>query len=146
MVGLWRWTLALSTLAAALAGGLLAAWLAEATWVVLRVVGAVLATGAAAVVGWPPARYRAWGFQLRDADVRVRRGVLWRTVSVVPHARIQHVDTRRGPLERRVGLARLVIYTAGTRGASVPILGLDEEAAERLREELATTSGLEDAV
>jgi membrane protein YdbS with pleckstrin-like domain len=47
-------------------------------------------------------------------------------------ARIQHVDTTTGPVERRLGLATVVLYTAA--GASViPALAQDEAAAVRER-------------
>ncbi len=104
------------------------------------------AVGAAIAVLLPPARYRAWRFRLREGDLVVRRGVLWRTVSVVPHARIQHVDTRHGPLERRLGLSRVIVHTAGSTGASVEVPGLSLEEAEALRERLAALGGGDDAV
>ncbi len=34
------------------------------------------------------------------------------TRTLVPMARVQHVDTRRGPLQRRLGLSTVVFYTA----------------------------------
>ncbi|HEY8470860.1 MAG TPA: PH domain-containing protein [Longimicrobiales bacterium] len=105
---------------------------------------ALLCLAAAAL--HPRARYRSWGYRLRDAALLVRRGVLWRTISIVPHARIQYVDTRRGPLERALGLATVVVYTAGTRGAAVRIPGLDAAHAEALRDRLAALVGADDAV
>jgi membrane protein YdbS with pleckstrin-like domain len=95
---------------------------------------------------YPRARYRAWGYRLRDADLLVRRGVFWHTVTIVPHARIQYVDTRRGPLERALGLATVVVYTAGTRGAAVRIPGLDSAQAEALRDRLAALVDADDVV
>jgi len=100
----------------------------------------------AAAAYLPPARYRAWAFQLRPAGLLVRQGLLWRSVSVVPHARIQYVDTRRGPLERALGLATVVVYTAGSRGAAVRIPGLAVADAEALRDRLAALGDADDAV
>lgn len=94
----------------------------------------------------PPIRYGAWRFVLREEHVYLRRGVLFRTTSIVPHARIQHVDTRHGPIDRWLGLASLVIYTAGTRGAIVTIPALEAGEAENLRDHLAALSGAGDAV
>lgn len=108
--------------------------------------GVVALAWLAAAAFLPRARYRAWGFQLRAAGLLVRRGVLWRSVSVVPHARIQYVDTRRGPLERALGLATVVVYTAGSRGAAVRIPGLDAGDAEALRDRLAALGDADDAV
>ena len=47
---------------------------------------------------------------------------------------MQHLDLKRGPLERSHRLASLVLHTAGTRLSAVSISGLDDADAERLRE------------
>jgi len=106
----------------------------------------VAALTLAAALFVPPLRYRNWGFALRETDLYLRYGVLFRTTSIVPHARIQHVDTRHGPLDRWLGLAEVVVFTAGSRGAivSIPALGMD--TAESLRDRLAALSGAGDAV
>lgn len=105
---------------------------------------AILTVAAAAI--FPGLRYRAWRFALRDRDVYLRRGVLFRTTSIVPHARIQHVDTRHGPIDRWLGLARLVVFTAGTQGAIITIPALAADEAEEIRDRLAALSGVGDAV
>jgi uncharacterized protein len=104
----------------------------------------VLAAIHAAVM--PPLRYRAWRFVLRSGDLVLRRGVIFHRTSIVPHARIQHVDTHHGPLDRALGLADLVVYTAGTRGAIVTVPALDRDTAEGLRDQLIELSGTGDAV
>ncbi|QLG26834.1 PH domain-containing protein [Halorarum halophilum] len=102
----------------------------------------------AAVVGVVLAllRYRVWRFEVRGDSLYLVRGVLTRTDTSVPFVRVQHVDTRRGPVERAVGLASVVVYTAGTRGADITIPGLTPERARTLRErlrDLATESELD---
>lgn len=94
----------------------------------------------------PPRRYRHFTFRVGPADVRVAHGWLWRTESVVLHSRIQHVDTRQGPVERMLGLATVVVFTAGSVGAMVGIPGLAAARAEALRDELVRLSGTDDAV
>ena len=94
----------------------------------------------------PPARYRAWGYRLGESDLYLRQGVLVRTTSIVPHARIQHVDTRHGPVDRYLGLTDVVVYTAGTRGAILTIPALGADRAEELRDRLVALSGAGDAV
>lgn len=132
-----------------------AAGLAVALWVFNRFMGGLFPPVLLAVVAvlglaltaiWPSARYRAWGFQVREDDLFVRRGVLSRTTSVVPHARIQHVDTRSDLLERWLGLARVIVYTAGIRGTELIIPGLAAKEAEELRDRLAALGGVGDAV
>ena len=54
----------------------------------------------------------------------------------MPFARVQHIDLAQGPIERRYGLARLILHTAGTRGASIPLPGLAREEAEAMRDRI----------
>jgi len=89
-------------------------------------------------------RYRIWRFEVQDDALFLHRGVLTRIRTVVPFVRVQHVDTQRNPLERMVGLSRVVVYTAGSRGADVTIPGLRPERAEALREQLRTLAGEHD--
>jgi hypothetical protein len=78
--------------------------------------------------------YTRW--QLDGDALRVRRGRFWRSEVLVPRARVQHLDIERGPIERRFGLATLVVHTAGTRLNAVRQPGFDEAAATRLRDAL----------
>lgn len=82
------------------------------------------------------ARYCNWAFDLKQDYVHIQHGVFRKVVTVVPHVRIQHIDTDRGPLERVLGLASAKIYTAGSRGADISIPGLKKERAEEVQEQL----------
>ncbi|HEX7117750.1 MAG TPA: PH domain-containing protein [Longimicrobiales bacterium] len=145
VVRYWRLRLAAGAGPLAAAAGT-AAWSWRGAIAAALTALATLAVGAVVVALLPPARYRAWGFAVRDDDLVVRRGALWRTTSVVPHTRIQHVDTRHGPIERRLGLSHVVVHTAGSAGASLRIPGLSLDDAESLRDRLAALSGGDDAV
>ena len=82
------------------------------------------------------ARYRIWRFEIQEDALYLERGVVTRVDTVVPFVRVQHVDTQRGPLERATGLASVVVYTAGSRGADVTIPGLTPGRAQRIQTEL----------
>ena len=97
---------------------------------------AVALAGLAATALLPRRRYRAWGYREEEDELHVRHGLLVRTETAVPFARVQHIDLAQGPIERRYGLARLILYTAGTRGASVPLPGLAREEAELMRDRI----------
>ena len=58
---------------------------------------------------------------------------------------MQHTDVSQGPLERRFGLATLVVHTAGTAHASVELPGLQHAVAIEVRDFLVT-AGRGDAV
>lgn len=103
------------------------------------------------IIGLPMAflRYRRWRYEIREDALYLERGVITEVRTVVPFVRIQHVDSRRTPLERATGLASTVVYTAGSRGADVRIPGLSPSNAQDLRERLkrlAIASEGEDAV
>jgi len=82
-------------------------------------------------------RHRLTRWKLDRDGFALQRGNWWRIESRVPISRVQHLDLKRGPLERMLRLATLVIHTAGTRMAAVSVAGLDGEDAERLRDCLA---------
>jgi hypothetical protein len=114
-------------------------WIGTVVFAVGTVVGIVLSVF----------RYRIWMYQVRDDSLYLRRGVLTRVNTVAPYVRIQHVDTRRGPIERVFGLATTVVYTAGSRGADVSIPGLTPDRADDLQarlKRLAIAAEGEDAV
>jgi membrane protein YdbS with pleckstrin-like domain len=95
---------------------------------------ALVITLAAAVGVWPypDLLWRHWRYEIGEAEVDLQHGWWTTTRTLIPMSRIQHVDTRRGPLQRRFGLASVVLYTAA--GASeIPALADDVAAAARDR-------------
>ena len=94
----------------------------------------VFGTPLATLLPW--LRYTRWRFALRSDDLWIKRGVIWRSTSVIPYARLQFVDTTQGPLDRMFGLAQLIVHTAAP-GTSGQLPGLAVDEAESLRERLA---------
>lgn len=90
---------------------------------------------------WPPKNYRAWGYRLDGRVLETRHGVWIRTVQLLPLNRLQHVDLESGPFARMLGLASLLLHTAGTHQATIAIPGLDAGEAARLRDHLVTLGG-----
>lgn len=91
-------------------------------------------------------RHQRTLWKLDEHGFALRRGRWWQTESRVPISRVQHLDLKRGPLERAFKLATLVVHTAGTRMAAVSVSGLDSEDAERLRDRLADQLDGDDAL
>jgi membrane protein YdbS with pleckstrin-like domain len=81
-------------------------------------------------------RYANWGFEVRDDHLYIQHGVLKKVYSMVPYVRIQHVDTQRTVIDRFLGLSRVVVYTAGSRGSDVRVPGLAPEEASEIQEKL----------
>ena len=88
-------------------------WRAEVPFplAVLPVLGA-LVLAVLLVFVLPSLLWRRWRYEIRPLEVDLQRGLVRVTRTLVPMARVQHVDTRRGPLQRRLGLSTVVFYTA----------------------------------
>ena len=94
---------------------------------------------------WPPIEYRYASYRVDQNGLEIRRGVLFRAVINVPRSRVQHTDVSQGPLQRRFGLATLVVHTAGTSSAEVHLAGLTHDVALSIRDHLLPGNA-EDAV
>jgi membrane protein YdbS with pleckstrin-like domain len=101
----------------------------------------VLGLQVVVAVVWPALAFRRFGYEVRAGDLLVEQGVLFRHRVSIPLDRIQHADTRQGPIERAWGLSRLVVYTAAGLNADGSIPGLDEAEADRLRDRLTLRRG-----
>jgi uncharacterized protein len=113
------------------------AWLGMGRWpwcVALWVLGSI-ALGWLSY-RWPPIEYRHTWYRVDEHGIEMRTGVFWRAVSNVPRSRVQHTDVAQGPLERKYGLGRLIVYTAGTTHAKVELPGLDHATALQIRDHL----------
>jgi uncharacterized protein len=100
---------------------------------VLPIVGA-LALAVLLVFVLPPLLWRRWRYEIRPLEVDLQRGLVSITRTLVPMARVQHVDTRRGPLQRRLGLSTVVFYTAAGPN-EIPQLA--NETAAEVRDRIA---------
>jgi membrane protein YdbS with pleckstrin-like domain len=135
---LWRITGILGALPL-LAGGAFVSWtllqVVEVPFLV-RILPFLAALGlfAALAVVMPDLRWRRWRYEIREGEVDLQQGIVWVSRTLVPLARIQHVDTRQGPLQRRFGLATVVFYTAA--GAN-RIPELSAPVAARVRDRIA---------
>jgi len=95
---------------------------------------------------WHPRRaYRAWGYRLDEKVLEIRQGIWFRTLTLLPLSRLQHVDLDAGPIERGLGLASLMFHTAGTQNAIILLPGLEASRARQLRDHLVAVGG-DDAV
>ncbi len=96
----------------------------------------VVLVAAFVVIRVPLRRYQAKGYTIGANRLRVVRGLLFRSDTVVPFGRVQHIDVDQGPLERMYGLATLTVHTAGSHNASVHLPGLAHDDAVAMREEI----------
>lgn len=98
------------------------------------IIAAVLLWAAWSVLLAPSRRWRRRAFAFTERELHVAHGVFTWVHTVVPVRRVQHIDLTQGPLERRYGLATLVLHTAGTEHSRVAAPGLAREEAESIRD------------
>lgn len=82
----------------------------------------------------PQRIYARLRYGLSERILQVVRGWMFRTDTVVPLVRVQHLDVVRGPLDKLFGTASLVVHTAGTHNSIVTVPGLAPERAEAVRD------------
>ncbi|WP_285712663.1 PH domain-containing protein [Erythrobacter oryzae] len=100
------------------------------------IAGPVLLIALALIIRIPMTRYNARGYQISADRLRVVRGLMFRSDTVVPFGRVQHIDVAQGPIDRFFGIATLTLHTAGNHNASVALPGLGEELAREMREDI----------
>ncbi|MGV8877024.1 MAG: PH domain-containing protein, partial [Rhodoglobus sp.] len=87
--------------------------------------GFVTSPKRAAVLRW--FSWRRNGIALISDVVALRKGAIWRSLVLVPEARLQSVSMGQGPLLRRLGLAELRVHTvAGPISATIGALDRDD--------------------
>lgn len=101
-------------------------------WWVWAIVVAVLLALAVLQIGFiPRKKWENWRYLLTEDKIEMEHGVwIWRKI-LVPMKRVQHVDTRQGPIQKKLKLASVTVHTAAT---THEIPALDEERAAEVRD------------
>lgn len=86
------------------------------------------------IISFPARRMQRWGYKIGEGQLRVARGWLFRTDTIVPFVRVQHIDVGQGPVERWFGLSHLIVHTSGTHNSTVTLPGLPADLAAAMRE------------
>jgi membrane protein YdbS with pleckstrin-like domain len=87
-----------------------------------------------AAIGVPALRVSRWRWRLDDDELDLRHGTITEIRTIVPVARIQHVDIRRSLWAQIVGVAAVVVHTAA---GTTEIPALTESEAALVRDRLA---------
>ena len=83
-----------------------------------------------------PIGWRRHGVLVTDRALLLRSGRFWRSLDVVPHERTQSLGMEQGPVQRRLGVASLVVHS--TPGPVSPrVRHLDEAVCAALLDEQA---------
>lgn len=94
-----------------------------------------------AVILIPKLRHRRWRYEIFEQEIYIQHGVFIMTRTLIPMLRVQHVDTKQGPILKKYGLATVSISTAATTH-EIPAL-LEEDAAA-LRDRISTLARVDE--
>lgn len=90
---------------------------------------------------FPLIRWRKWRYEVRETEIEIQSGLLIIKRTLVPMVRVQHVDTKQGPLLRKYNLASVEISTAATMH-EIPALDMTE--ADDLRFYISRMASVEE--
>lgn len=80
-----------------------------------------------------PRQVKAMGYATTETDFLLRKGILFRQLSVVPYGRIQYVNLSEGPIARHYGISQIALQTASA-STDANLDGVPKEEAARLRD------------
>lgn len=78
----------------------------------------------------PLIQWQRWRYQIDDNEIDLKRGFFIVRRTLIPVKRVQHVDTSQGPVYRKLKLAKVSIFTAGSIHE---IPALSEKTADEAR-------------
>ena len=74
------------------------------------------------------------GYLVREKDIAYQRGLIRYKLTSIPFNRIQHVELNQGIIAKKMNLATIKIYTAGSSSDDLTIPGLPIATASQIRE------------
>ncbi len=78
---------------------------------------------------YPQVEYIQWMYMIDDDRIEIKKGIIWKSHTVLPVGRIQHVESFSGIIQRMLGLSTVRIFTAG---GMHKIENLSNETAEEI--------------
>ena len=111
------------------------------TWQVPVLPYVMLALAAAALIAWIwrliliPRQVRAHQYYEGETELYIKKGIMFKSMTVVPYGRLQFVDLYEGPILRAFGIANVKLHTASA-GSDAEIYGVPRAEADRLRRQL----------
>lgn len=92
---------------------------------------------------WIVARQvRAMGFAMSEDEFLIRKGIMFRRLTLIPYGRIQYVEVSEGPIARMFNIAELRLHTASPVTNAI-LNGVPSDEAARLRDMLVERGSAE---
>ncbi|CAG9623368.1 PH domain-containing protein [Sutcliffiella rhizosphaerae] len=101
------------------------------SWTLGIVVAIVIIVFIFTVFVFPVMQWKRWRYEIHEHEIDLQSGIFIKKRTLIPMVRVQHVDTRQGPILKRYHLSTVLISTAATIHV---IPALDEEQADQVRD------------
>lgn len=85
------------------------------------------------VIVYPIIEYIQWAYLITDDRIEIKKGIFWRTHTIIPISRVQHVCAKQGPVQRMFKLGTIEIMTAA---GLHKVEELDYETAQQISDML----------
>lgn len=108
-------------------------------WIAISIAILVIILWLISIFLMPYLSWKNWRYAIDENEIDLKRGVIFKTRTLIPLSRVQHVDTRQGPLLGWYNLASVTISTAAT---THEIPALDSVIADRVRHQISTYARL----
>lgn len=108
-------------------------------WIAMSITILVILFWLLSIFLMPYLTWKNWRYAIDENEIDLKRGVIFKTRTLIPLSRVQHVDTRQGPLLGSYNLASVTISTAAT---THEIPALDSVIADRVRQQISTYARL----
>lgn len=104
------------------------------TWILYILILLAIFIGYLNIFLVPKLQWGRWRYKIYNNEVELMHGVFVVKRVIIPMIRVQHVDTKQGPILRHYKLSTVTITTAAT---THEIPGLEENKADELRDHIA---------
>lgn len=141
-IRVWQWSNSVRTLFLFIIPGIYAAVFGTDgfhQWIIIAAAILVIINWLLSIFLMPYLSWKHWRYAVDQNEIDLKRGVIFKTRTLIPLSRVQHVDTRQGPLLGWYNLASVTISTAAT---THEIPALDFVLADRVRRQISTYARL----
>ncbi|NFG22328.1 hypothetical protein FDB23_11475 [Clostridium botulinum] len=108
-------------------------WVIRNEKYILLAVGIIGLLSIIDVIVNPIIEYKTWVYELTSDKIDFTQGIFTKKRTIVPIIKIEHIKINRGPINSRLGLANIEIFTAG---GSHEIPNIEVKVAEEIGEYL----------
>lgn len=110
-------------------------------WIVLAAFAISIVSTIITVFLIPNLRWKRWRYEVFEQEIYIQHGILIVSRTLIPMIRVQHVETKQGPILKYFNLSSVSISTAAT---THEIPALSNEIASDLRDKISTLAKVDE--